>query len=89
MIEVNFTSEFQKDLKKLRPNKKLLAFISEKIEVFETEPYHRSLKTHKLKGKLKRFFAFSIKSNLRIIFYWEDANTALCVAIGTHNQVYE
>ncbi|MFN3851276.1 MAG: type II toxin-antitoxin system YafQ family toxin [Spirosomataceae bacterium] len=45
------------------------------------------MRTHKLSGKLKAFWSFSILYDLRVIFQFIDENTVF-IDIGTHDEVY-
>jgi mRNA-degrading endonuclease YafQ of YafQ-DinJ toxin-antitoxin module len=48
------------------------------------------LKAHKLSGKLKGLWSFSIEQDIRVIFYFtkEKPKKVVFVDIGTHNEVY-
>jgi len=52
--------------KKLSPGVKI--FAEEQENIFRTNPHDFRLKTHKLAGKLKNYWAFSIGRGYRIIF---------------------
>ena len=58
MIKIYFHPQFRKSYKKLPLTIKKKAEIKEKI--FRKNPFHPSLKTHKLKGKLKDIWSFSL-----------------------------
>jgi len=58
MIKIYFHPQFRKSYKKLPLTIKKKAEIKEKI--FKKNPFHPSLKTHKLKGKLKDIWSFSL-----------------------------
>ena len=58
------------------------------INLFIVNPFHPLLRTHKLKGKLKDCYAFTVAYDLRIIFYFEDSDHAVLIALGTHDEVY-
>ena len=45
------------------------------------------LRTHKLKGELDRYWAFSVDDDLRVLFRWEG-DEAFLVSLGTHDEVY-
>ncbi len=88
-IKVAFSSAFKRALKqflKKHPQKQML--ISNSIDLFITDPYHPSLETHKLKGKLSGYFAFSIEYDLRIIFFFASPNEVVFANIGSHDEVY-
>lgn len=56
-----------------------------KEKLFRKDPYASSLKTHKLTGKLKGYFAFSIDYSYRIIFEFKVNNTVWFHSVGTHS----
>lgn len=62
---------------------KLVAEKKEKI--FRINFGDESLKTHKLHGKLKDFWAFSVDNDYRIIFEFVDANTVYFHTVGRHD----
>ena len=43
------------------------------------------LRTHKLKGELADYWAFSIDEDLRVLFRWER-DVAFLVNLGTHDE---
>lgn len=55
-----------------------------KIIVFKNNPFTTSLRTHKLSGKLKKHWSFSVKGQYRIIFVFEK-NHAIFLDIGPHD----
>lgn len=62
--------------------------ISEKINLFLTNPYSPSLKTHKLSGKLKDYWSFSITYQLRILFRFNNESIVEFIDIGGH-EIYK
>jgi len=81
MVTVAYHPSFIRQFKKLPLD--LQQEAKEKIEIFKQEPYHPSLKTHKLNGRMKEQQAFSVNYSWRIIFEI-DKNEALFLEIGTH-----
>jgi addiction module RelE/StbE family toxin len=59
-----------------------------KIDIFLENPYFPSLKTHKLSGKLKDCWSFSVSHNLRIMFRFGGGKTVEFIDIGSH-QIYK
>lgn len=57
----------------------------EKEVIFRKDPFNISLLTHKLHGKLKGFYAFSINGKYRVIFEIEDTNNVKFHYVGTHD----
>ena len=94
MSEVKTTlvpsSLFLRQVKKLNKKDKQTARQLEKqLKLLIKNPYDSRLKTHKLSGKLKGRFAFSIAQDMRVVFRFIGSNKILLVAIGSHNQVYK
>jgi mRNA-degrading endonuclease RelE of RelBE toxin-antitoxin system len=83
MITVGFTPEFFRRLKKLTPPLREIAF--KKIELFRDRNNHQRLEVHKLHGKYKGFFGFSIDGKNRIMFEWVSDTGALLHTIGDHS----
>lgn len=89
MITLKFTSNFKKTYNKLIRKQPEFGFeVLEKLLLFTINPYNPILDTHKLKGKLSHMWAFTIRYALRIVFYFENDQTALLMDIGTHDEVY-
>ena len=58
------------------------------LEMFALDPFDPKLRTHKLKGKLNSYWAFSVEYDLRIVFYFEVDGSAVLFDIGSHDEVY-
>ena len=52
--------------------------------LFRTNPFHLSLDTHKLRGKLKRFWSFSVNRQYRILFEFSGPEV-IFLDVGDHN----
>jgi mRNA-degrading endonuclease YafQ of YafQ-DinJ toxin-antitoxin module len=88
-VEVSFSSAFKRVFKKrIKGNKDLEEKFWRKLEQFTVDPYDPSLKTHKLSGKLKEYWSFSIDYDERILFYFTEDEKAVFVDIGSHDEVY-
>ena len=64
---------------------KLIVLADEKEALFKMNPFHPSLETHKLHGKDKDVWAFSINRKYRIKFVFLSRDHVLFVDIGTHD----
>jgi len=67
--------------------------IEETLKLLTKDPFTPQLKTHKLKGKLSRSWACSVRYNLRIVFDFvksekQQKDDIFLLEIGTHNEVY-
>lgn len=85
-MKVVFTPSFFRKYNKL--SRVLQEEASEKIALFKENPNHPSLRIHKLKGALKGFYSFSVNYAYRILFVYDNRQTAALLGIGTH-KVYE
>ena len=56
-----------------------------KIILFENNPFHPGLNTHKLKGALSHFWAFYITKNYRVLFRFLENNKVIYYDIDTHD----
>jgi len=57
----------------------------EKGKIFIANPFDSRLETHKLHGKYKDYWSFSVVSQYRIIFSFVNSNCADFINIGTHD----
>jgi mRNA-degrading endonuclease YafQ of YafQ-DinJ toxin-antitoxin module len=89
-MEVAFSDSFKKTFKKRIKSTVAEAEFWLRLELFIDNPYESKLKTHKLSGKLKGLYSFSVHSSLRVVFYFTKDNPvkAIFVDIGTHDEVY-
>ncbi|HFC76985.1 MAG TPA: type II toxin-antitoxin system mRNA interferase toxin, RelE/StbE family [Candidatus Moranbacteria bacterium] len=85
-MKILYLTKFARQFKKLPKSIKKSAVEKEKI--FRKNPFDKSLKTHKLHGHLKSFWAFSVDSKNRIIFDFQDKNTVRFYSIGNHDIYY-
>jgi len=89
MIEIAFSSSFKRAFKKrVAGNPNAEARFWERVEAFKSDPFDPKLRTHKLSGKLKDLWGFTVEYDLRVVFYFVDTHRAVFVDIGTHTEVY-
>ncbi len=82
-IEIAFKPSFLRDFKKLEKN--LQTDAREKIALFKNIENHEQLRVHKLTGKLNGCYSFSVTYSHRVVFSWEDKETAVFLGIGDHS----
>ena len=89
-MEISFSKSFKKTFRKRIADQLSEAAFWETIEIFIEDPFHIQLKTHKLSGKLKGLWSFSIGYDLRVVFYFTNDKPprAVFVDIGNHDEVY-
>ena len=90
MIELALAKSYKRAFKKLtKKNSLLKKAIKERVEIFIENPFDSRLDTHKLKGKLKELWSFSIDYDIRIVFrFLENQNKVIFEDIGGHGEVY-
>jgi mRNA-degrading endonuclease YafQ of YafQ-DinJ toxin-antitoxin module len=89
-MEVAFSSSFRKVFNKRLKNTESEREFWERLELFVADPFDAKLKTHKLSGKLKDLWGFSVGFNLRVVFYFTNnkPKKAIFIDIGTQDEVY-
>ncbi len=84
-MEISYTSAFVRMLKSLPDD--LIEEALEKIEQFRDPANHDRLKVHKLGGRLKGRYGFSINYRIRVVFGYTESSPkeAVLHAIGDHD----
>ena len=91
VIEVSFSEGFKKAYQKSVGSGTISASVfRHALGLFSANPFDVKLKTHKLSGKLKGLWSFSIGYDVRVVFYFTDdkPQKAIFVNIGNHDDVY-
>ena len=82
-MKIAFSPSFLRQLKKCEPD--LIDEALEKTDVFKKDQKNKSLKVHKLKGKLQNRLSFSVNYKIRIVFKYLSSEEAILLAIGDHD----
>lgn len=82
-MDIAYTPQFLRMLRKLE--RALREETVEKIELFATDPSNTQLRVHKLKGKLKNRYSFSVNYQTRIVYMQLSKTEAAFLAIGDHD----
>ena len=85
-IRIEYSEKFLKRLRKLP--KHILEKAEEKENIFVDNPFDPRLETHKLQGKDKNYWSYSIDRKYRIKFLFLDNGNTLYLTVGTHDEVY-
>jgi len=85
-MKIFYVEKFKREYSKLSPDIKKHA--EEKERLFRKNPFDPQLKTHKLHGILKGFWAFSIHYRYRIIFEFAGKENVRFYSVGDHD-IYE
>ncbi len=80
--EIKYSSHFRRAMKKLPKN--LKAEVLERELIFKRNFSDPRLKTHKLNGNLKQFWAFSITDSFRIMFATDGKGVITFVDVDNH-----
>lgn len=84
-MRISASSAFLKPARKLGPPRdELLRAALRRFGANHQDPL---LRTHKLKGDLADYWAFSVDGDLRVLFRW-DGQDCLLVGLGTHDEVH-
>ncbi len=90
MAEIIYTHSYIKRVKKyFSKHPELISQYEKTLKLLELNPFHPSLRLHKLRGKLSELYSgyVNISYRMTIIFLIED-NKIVPVDIGTHDEVY-
>jgi len=80
---IYYSSHFEKAFKALPSGVGGQAIEKEKI--FREDCFDKRLKTHKLKGELGNYWAFSINYSYRILFEFSGKDEVGFIDVGTHS----
>lgn len=86
ILKFLYHPDFRKAIKSCPPKERLK--IIKKINLFLTDPFSPSLKTHKLSGKLKDYWSFSLTYQERVMFRFRSKGTVEFIDIGGH-EIYK
>lgn len=89
-MEVSFSDSFKKAFVKRIKNTELENEFWLRMEIFIVDPFDNKLKTHKLSGRLKSLWSYSIDYDCRVVFYFtkDKPKKAVFIDVGTHDEVY-
>ncbi len=62
--------------------------IKEKISLFQYEKNHPVMKVHKLHGRFRNCYAFTVNFKMRIVFEYENKKTINLLYVGNHDETY-
>ena len=89
MIHIAKSAKFLRSYKRLiKGRAELQKVFNEKIILFMANPYDPALETHKLKGKLRHSWAFSLTHSLRVVFTFVESESIIFEDIGPHDNTY-
>jgi mRNA interferase YafQ len=84
-LRLTASSRFLRKVRRLREPQ--ASMLRAALRRFAVDPQDALLRTHKLKGDLDGYWAFSVDDDLRVLSRWEG-DEAFLVNVGSHDQVY-
>jgi mRNA interferase YafQ len=84
-VRVVASAGFLRRARKLKPPRDEL--LRAALRRFSADPRDPLLRTHKLKGELADYWAFSVDDDLRVLCRW-DGDVCFLVGLGTHDEIY-
>ena len=89
MISTIWDEAFKRSYKKrIKNNEERRQRFWRRMELFLASPFSPQLRTHKLSGKLKELWAFSVDEDCRVVFEFLGEDKVLLIDIGSHDEVY-
>ena len=90
MIEIRFAEGYEKKaVRFFKKHKDLYPQYKKTVEILSRDPYHPSLRLHKLQGKLNGYYSVSINMKYGVVldFIIQD-DVIILIDIGSHSDVY-
>jgi proteic killer suppression protein len=90
VAEIIYTDSYNRRANKFfRKHPELLGQYEKTLKLLEANPFHPSLRLHKLQGRLSDLHSVSINMAYKIsIFFIIEKDQIMPVDIGTHDEVY-
>ena len=90
MYNLVFTEAYtRRAIRFLRRHPDMRSAYAKTLQLLELNPFHPSLRLHKLKGRLGDLHSVSINLSYRItVEFLIEGRTIIPVAIGSHDEVY-
>ena len=88
--KIIITDTYKKRIKKfLKKHPDMFKRYEKSMAILEVDPFHPSLRLHKLKGHLNEYFSVSINMEYRVVIdFLVVDNEIIPIDIGSHDDVY-
>ncbi len=88
--KILITETYQKRaVKFFKKHPELLDRYAKVLTILENNPFHPSLRLHKLQGRVQEYYSVSLNLDYRIILsFIMQEHTIIPIDIGTHDDVY-
>lgn len=81
-IEIRHTARLLKSVGRLE--KRIAEKLTKRDRLFRKNPFDPRLDTHKLHGRWKGYWTYSVDYHYRVIFVFEDTKTVTYYDVGPH-----
>ena len=90
MNKIIYTEAYIKRAKKfIKKHSEIISQYEKTLKLLEVNPFHTSLRLHKLKGRLSSLYSVSINISYRIcIDFVIEEDKIILIDIGKHDRVY-
>jgi mRNA-degrading endonuclease YafQ of YafQ-DinJ toxin-antitoxin module len=90
VADILYTESYLKRAERfVKKHPELVSQYEKTLKLLEINPYHPSLRLHKLTGKLSELYSVSINISYRIsIYFLIEKNTIIPVDVGSHAEIY-
>jgi mRNA-degrading endonuclease YafQ of YafQ-DinJ toxin-antitoxin module len=90
VAEILYTDSYLKRARKfIKKQPDLISQYEKTLKILEINPYHPSLRLHKLRGKLSELYSVSINISYRVtIIFLIENDKIIPIDIGSHDEVY-
>jgi len=89
MNELQYTTQFKKDLKRIKNNPKRIADLKKVLKILEkTGALPKEYLPHKLEGDFKGCMECHINNDLLLIWLDNKNNVIKLIRIGTHSELF-
>lgn len=86
-MEIIFEKDFVKSARGLpKETKRILGL---QVEIFRKNQNDPRLHGKSLSGKLNGFYSFRVTRDYRVIYYFENKNTAVFIDVGNRKDIYK
>ena len=90
MREFKYTSQFKKDVKRIRNNAKKMYLLNETLDILKaTGTLPKEYKSHELKGNYQGHLECHIADDFLLIWIDVKNNLIKLVRLGSHSELFE
>jgi len=89
MKKLQYTSQFKKDVKRIRNNKKKMSALDNLLEILKTSgTVPQEYNPHPLKGNYKGHMECHVENDFLLIWIDEEENIIKLIRLGSHSELF-